>query len=175
MNVSGTLSAASRRVVVALGLAVFLSLSSGTWAQGPAAEEPVEQEAQADPLKFSRGGRMFIVYQIKAGMDQDFVLAWQTIKDHLMKMGDSALSQFAQGINILKVDTPAGGDAIYIFDLNPASTTYSYNPVTLLYETLAENPEKPGVGLSYDQATEIYDKIKDSYNSITPWPLTPVR
>ena len=179
MKLSGTVSATSWRVLVAVAIAAFLGVSVGASARPQAATpgpgtEPAAQ-SQDDPLKFSRAGRMLIVYQLKPGVESDFALAWRTIKDHLGRMGDPALSSFAQSLNIHRIETPAGGPAIFIFDLDPVSTVYSYNPVTLLYETLKEDEANPGLGLSYDQATEIYDKIKDAYTSITPWPLTPVR
>jgi hypothetical protein len=176
MDLSGILSATSRRLFVALGLATFLSVSAGASALNleEAAPPPASQD-QADPLKFTRGGRMIILWQIKPGKEQDFLLVWRTIKDHLSKMGDPGLAQFGQTLNLLKVEGPPGGASTYLFDLESVSTTYSYNPVTLLYETLKEDPEKPGVGLSYDQATEVYDKFKDVYDQIIPWPLTAAR
>jgi hypothetical protein len=161
---------------VAAGLMSILAAPVVTKAR---AQDPVQQPpqqaaapAQEDPLKFNRDGRVLILWEILPGREMDFELSWRTIKEHLKTTGNAELSQFADGIRILKHETVPG---LYMFDLNPPSKTYSYNPVTLLYETLKEDPAKPGIGLTYDQATEIYDKIKDCYKSINPWPLTDVR
>lgn len=183
MDVSGTVSAASRRMVVALGLAVFLSVSVGASSRTAESETPKAptgalkalQDQEQDDLKFTRSGRMMILWQIKAGRDQDFLLAWRTIKDSLVKMGNPAMASFANGISILKVETPPGGEAIFLFDLDPVSTAYSYNPVTLLFETLKEDEANPGVGLTYDQANEVYEKISDIFVRITPWPVSVIR
>lgn len=180
MDLSGSVSAASRRMVVAVGLVALLgaSLNVSVLAQEAPAQDPAPQAAapaQADPLKFSRSGHVIILYQIKLASVADFELAWRTIKGELVKMGDPALAAFAQSIKILRVETPPGvGPAIFLFDLGSVSNTYSYNPVTLLYDTLKADEAKPGIGLSYDQATEIYDKIKDAYEAITPWFLSSV-
>jgi hypothetical protein len=183
MNVSGTLSAASRRMLVASGVAVFLSVSVGASSRMAGPEAPKAptgalkalQQQEEDQLKFTRSGRMMILWQIAPGRDQDFLLAWRTIKDNLTKMGDPAKTAFANGINILRVETPPGGEAIFLFDLDPVSTAFSYNPVTLLFETLKQDEANPDVGLTYDQANEIYQKISDIFVRITPWPVSVVR
>lgn len=176
MELSGFLSAASRRVFVAAGLAACLSASVGLAAQDPApqtaapAQQPAQQE---DGFKFDTPGRVLFVWQIRPAEVRNFTLAWQTIKAELRKMGDPSLTALADSINILQVGLPPGGPtAILLFDLNPVSTTHTYNPVTLLFETLKATEDKPGVGLSYEQATEIFEQIKNAYVEATPWPLT---
>lgn len=173
MELSGVLSAASRRVIGAVGLAAILAASAGLAAQEPAQQQPAA--AQEDPLKFAQAEHRIIVWLIKPDQASNFSLAWQTIKAELKKMGDPGLTAFADSIKILRVDSAPGEEVTFLFDLNPASTSYSYNPVTLLYTTLAENADKPGVGLTYDRATEIYGQIKDAYTNIVPWRVTEVR
>jgi hypothetical protein len=142
------------RAVVGLGLVACLGASAG------ASVGPRPPQQNDDPLKFTRSGRMLLVYQVTAADAQNFSLTWRTIKDLLAKKGDPALAAFAKSLDIQRVETEPGADAVFVFHLNPVSTTYSYHPVTLLFKTLAEDPAAPGVGLTYDQATELYDKIK---------------
>jgi hypothetical protein len=180
MELSGFLSAASRRVFVAVGLAACLGASVGLAAQDPVQQTapPAQQQppAQEDGFKFNTPGRVLFVWQVRPAEVRNFTLAWQTIKTELRKMGDPSLTSLADSINILQVELPPGGPAaILLFDLNPVSTTHTYNPVTLLFETLKATEDKPGVGLSYEQATEIFEQIKNAYVEATPWPLTPVR
>lgn len=176
MELSGVLSAASRRVIGAVGVAAFLSASVALAARESPAPVMQDQAAQADAFKFNTPGRVFILWEIKPDQVSNFTLAWRTIKDELRKMGDPSLTQLADSINILQVSTPAGAQsAVFLFDLNPVSTTHTYNPVTLLYETLKEDAAKPGVGLTYERSTEIFELIKGAYTSITPWPVTEIR
>jgi hypothetical protein len=182
MKVSGTVSAASRRVITAVALAAVLGGSVAVAAQDPGQQTaaPAQQQAppEEDQFKFERPGRVIILWQVKTAQASNFVLAWQTIKAELEKMGDPALTQLADGINVLRVELPpTAPNQIFLFDIASVSTTHSYNPVALLYETLKESEEKPGVGLDYDRATELFEHIKGSLvdQGISFWPVTEVR
>jgi len=70
------------------------------------------------------------------------------------------------------VETTPGADAIFGFHLNPVSTAYSYHPVTLLFETLKEDPEVPDVGFTYDEAMELFKKVEKA--QAVPWWLSPI-
>lgn len=157
-------------LAIALGVSVAASVASGppqTTTPAPAAAQQKE-----DPLKFDRAGRMLLVYQVPAAEAQDFALTWRTIKDELTKLNDPGLTAFSASLDIQRVQGEPGADAVFVFDLDPVSTTYSYHPVTLLFETLKENPETPGVGLTYDQATALFEKVKNA--NATTWWLSPV-
>ena len=160
------------RAFVGLVLAVGLGASSAA-SVAPAspwipAGEPVVRQQETDPLKFDRPGRMLLVYQVPAAEANDFALTWRTIKEHLAKMNAPGLAAFSKSLDIQRVETEPGADAVFVFDLDPVSTTYSYHPVTLLFETLKESSDAPGVGLTYDQATELFAKVKNA-NAATWW------
>jgi len=161
MEVADSLSVVSRRaMVVAVLLAMLVGFAGSARAQ----------DAQEDPLKFNRTAPVMIVYTILPDRAMDFERAWRTIKDTLAKATNPAVQQFATTFTLLKVETPAGGPAIYIFNIPSPSMTYSYNPVTLLYTTLQDEEKL----LTYDEATEIWKLLEGSWENITPWPMAPV-
>jgi len=55
---------------------------------------------------------------------------------------------------------------VYLFQLNPPSKTQSYDPTQLVYYS-GEFPDRP-------EADAIFNKIKDAYVNIAPWPLVKV-
>jgi len=171
MMVRATASRSSWRAAVGLGLAACIGAATvAAVAPAPTPTPALDRVARqaADPLKFTRSGRMLLVYQVAPDKAEDFVLTWRTIKDLLAKTNDPGLTAFSRSLRIDRVETVPGADAVFLFDLDPVSTTYSYHPVTLLFETLAEKPDQPGVGLTYAQATELYEKVKEA-NASTWW------
>ena len=64
---------------------------------------------------------------------------------------------------------PPSAAVIYIFQLDAPSTTISYNPVKILYETIQANG-----GMTREEADAVYAKLKDAYQSINPWPLVKI-
>lgn len=163
MDVADFLSARSRRAAMVMCVAVLVGFAGSARAQDAAAP-------QEDPLKFSRSEPVMIIYQILPDRAMDFERAWRTIKDTLVKSPNMAIQQFASTFNVLRVETPAGSPAIYVFDIPSPSMTYSYNPVTILYTTLQETEKV----LTYDEATEIWKLLEGSWENITPWPMQPV-
>jgi hypothetical protein len=176
MKLLGTPSTVHGRALAALGLAACLGAWAGAYVTAAGAPTPDAAPAafqqSEDQLKFTRSGRMLLVYQMAAANANGFALTWRTIKDELTKMNDPALTSFARSLDIQRVETEPNADAIFVFHLNPVSTTYSYHPVTLLFETLKENPDTPGVGLSYDQAMELFTQIEKA--QAVSWWLSPI-
>ncbi|MEZ5317629.1 MAG: hypothetical protein R2752_09540 [Vicinamibacterales bacterium] len=181
MKLSSSLSALRRQAVLAVGLAALVCAASGVKAQDAAAGQDPAPAQQQDPLKFSHNGEVMILWAIKPERTADFESVWTTIKGALAQNADANLRALGQSIKISKVDLPAGGPGVlYVFLLSPASTQYSYNPVTLLFETLkapdadpaATTPApKPAGTFTYDEAQEVFKKFDGSYNQINPWPL----
>jgi hypothetical protein len=148
----------------------------------PAGQAP--QPAQADPLKFTHTGDMILLWQIKPDRTADFESAWSSIRGALTKNENADIQAFAKSFSISKVQTPAGGPSIYVFIAQPVSTTYSYNPVTLLFETLkapgpdpkaaagTPPPAQPPGTFTYEEAQAIFKKLEGAYENITPWPLS---
>ena len=71
----------------------------------------------------------------------------------------------ANTLKIYKVDTPPNAQTgvTYLFICDPAvQDAQSYNPTALLFES--------GVW-KREEADAIFNKLKDCYNQIQPWPL----
>jgi hypothetical protein len=180
MTWSGSLSAWSRRISVAVGVAALACASSSVKAQDPAPQAPAQ--AQQDGLKFNHDGEMLIVWQIKPERAADFQSGWTTIKTLLAASQKPDVKAFGDALHISRVVTGTGGPAIFVFQLSPASKTFSYNPVPILFEMLKPPPPDPAAApdapnppgtVSDTEAREIFDKINDSWveNGIVPWPL----
>jgi hypothetical protein len=181
MDVSSALPALRRKAFVAVGLAALVSVATPAMAQDPA---PAAQAApQQDPLKFTDAGEKLIIYQIKPEREADFEAGWKAIKAALAASPDQAIKAFGDSFTINKVDLGAASPVrIFVFRLSPTSTTYSYNHVPLLFETLkapAPDPAAPAGAqpppgtFTYDQAQELYKKIHDAWapQGISTWPL----
>src|SRR5262245_35426953 len=181
MTLSGTRPAASWRAFGAVGLAALVCVVIGVHAQtpppppaqNPPAQQPPAQQppaaAQDDPLKLKGDGPVLIVNQIAADKAADFEAAWAAIREKLAKSDKPELKAFGETLSKLyKVNLPAaesGGLAIYVFQVDQPSTTQSYHPVKVLYET--------GIFERAD-ADQIFAKLKDGYKNIQAWPLTKI-
>jgi len=170
--------------VVTVALAVAGLQGRAAWYELPMVDQdpaPAQQQQPAqDPLKFAHDGSLLLMWQIKPDRVADFESAWSSIRAALSKNASADLQAFAQSFTVSRVMTGATGPAIYVFQCNPASKTYSYNPVALLFETLkAPAPDPAVVGappavpgtFTYEEATAIYKKLEGAYDNITPWPL----
>ena len=167
MNVSEFLSAHSRRLLLAVGLAALVCSGSTVWAQDPAA---APKQEPPDLLKLTND-YVLIMNQVKADKATDFEASWDKIRAGLAKSTKDDLKQLGESIKIFKIDVPpadlpGGGKAVtYIFQLFPPVKTQSYQPTQILFSSGAfERPE----------AQAIFDQLKDCYISINPIPLTKV-
>ena len=177
----------SRRAGTILGaVAILLAGVSAGAIQNPPPTPQAQQPAQpqqADPLKFTHTGDLILLWQIKPDRTADFESAWSSIRGALAKNPNADLQAFAKSFTISKVNTPQGGPSIYVFVCQPVSTTVSYNPVTLLFETLkapapdpnaaagTPPPPAPPGTFTYEEAQAIFKKLEGAYEAITPWPL----
>jgi len=173
--------------VVTIALAVTGLQGRAAWYELPLSQQdpaavPQQQTPPQDPLKFTHDGPLLIMWQIKADRVADFESAWSSIRGALAKNANPDLQAFAQSFTVSRVMTGPTGPVIYVFQCNPASKTFSYNPVALLYETLkapapdpaaaagTPPPSVPGT-FNYEEATAVYKKLEGAYENITPWPL----
>lgn len=161
MKRSGFFVSVSLRAVAVAGLALVISM-----APRPAAA----QEQAPDPLKFSATTSVLLINQIKAESAKGFEEAWATMRAAFAKVEKAEIKAFGETLNKLyKVDMPPSATVIYIFQLDAPSTTISYNPVKILYETIQANG-----GMTREEADAVYAKLKDAYQSINPWPLVKI-
>jgi hypothetical protein len=188
MTLSGTRPAASWRAFGAVGLAALLCVVSGVNAQTPppppptqtpppaqnppAQQPPAQQQPAAeqnDPLKLKGDQPVLIVNQIAGDKAADFEAAWAAIREKLLKSDKPDVKALGESLSKLyKVNLPAaesGGLAIYVFQVDQPSSTLSYHPVKVLYET--------GIFERAD-ADQIFAKLKDGYKNIQAWPLSKI-
>ncbi|HEX5069380.1 MAG TPA: hypothetical protein VFV78_04125 [Vicinamibacterales bacterium] len=140
--------------------------------------------AQADPLKFTAATPVLIGWQVKADKTQDFEDFWTGLRAAIAKTESVELKSVADSLTkIYKVNIDPFPEpntkamvVIYLFQLDPPSTTMSYSPVALIYtdpnglRAALDNPKMPRA-----EADALYDKFKNSFVSINPmWPLTKI-
>ena len=177
MDRIGTLRSAIWRTASVAALALFvMSVAHPAAAQtAPAAAAPAPQ----DILKFTSAGPAIILFQINAAKTAEFESAWSSMRAGFEKVTEADPKAFAAALgNLYKLDQPpidVGGQkaAVYVLRVDSVSTTYTYNPVAIVYEMLWGNG-KDGSALKREEADAIYAKFKESFLNITPWKLNKI-
>jgi hypothetical protein len=139
-------------------------------AQNPPAQQPPAQaKPEDDPLKLKGDLPVLIVNQIAGDKTAEFEAAWAAIKEKLLKSQKPELKAFADSLNRMYKVTlppdPANPIAIYVFLVEQPSSTQSYHPVKVLYESGE---------FERADADMIFAKLKDAYKNINAWPLTKI-
>ena len=167
---------AAKRVFGAGLLLVTLAVPRVAMAQDAA--------AQADPLKLSGGKPTLVVWAIKADRGADFEAAWAGIRAVLAKSDKDDFKALGQSLTeIYKVDQPPFDfttkdgpvkAVLYVFRLDKPSTTYSYNPRTILYEYLKAGQE--GAVVNRADADDLFvKKFGESYLALQAiWALNKI-
>ena len=186
---SGSLSMSTRRALFGLTVAALLCGASGgrgvqaagqpdgnqapagqppagqpPGGQAPAGQQQAAPAASEDQLKFKTDNGV-IIFQVKPDKTADFESAWTEIKTKLMASDKPDWKDLGESMNIYK-STATGDAVIYVFELNPASKTLSYDPSKILYA--------PGSGWERAAADVIYNKILNSLAGINTIPLQKV-
>ena len=170
MNVSDFLSASTRRMMIAVGVAAVLCAGSSLGAYPTLGQDPAAPKQEPpDALKLS-GDFVLIWNTVKADKAADFESAWASIRAGLAKSDKADLKQLGESIKIYKIDappadTPAGKTVTYMFHLDPPIKTQSYDPTKILFVSNA---------FERAEAEAIYAKLKDCYVAINPMPLVKV-
>jgi hypothetical protein len=138
---------------------------------------PAQQQAeQPDLLHLKSSSPIILINQVKVERMADFEAGWTELRAAFAKVTAPEIKAFGETLSKLYkvdlpvMDTPGGKAQIYIFEIESPSTTISYNPSKILFETL----HKAGGALTYDEAMAIYKKLDGVYISINPWPLVKV-
>jgi len=164
MTVSEILSASSRRVIMALGVAAMLCATSGVRAQDAA--KPADKP---DQLKFDYDGPMVLIYQIKPDRAADFEALWIGLRAGLAKSDDADLKAFGETLYPYKVE----GASVYVFRLDSPSKKFTYDPIKMIYEHV--NYDKPEKGLfTRAEADALYNKFNGAQEGIAAWKLKKV-
>ena len=162
--------------VVAIGLAVGLSLASG--ATLTARQDAAAKPAPKDDLLLAKGGPHLIVWAVKPGKGPDFEAAWAMIREQFAKSERAEVKEFAATINnYYKVDTGADGPAIYVFEIKDSSKTQSYNPGRIIYEFLYFQKDGKDAGIPRAEADAMFAKLgnlAEMFTSIVAWPLNKI-
>ena len=156
-----------RLSVTVAGIALMLMIASGG-----AAVHAQAQAAAADPLKFSAAQPTILGWQVRADKTKDWEDFWAGLKTLCASSESAEIKAFGNSLGkMYKVDqafdmqgTPT---VLYLFFLDPPSTTFSYNPVPILYTDAAGfNAGKEGSKLSSADATALFDKFKGAFHSV---------
>ena len=142
--------------VIALGLVGVLTIGSSVHAQDAAA-------AAKNPYMFSGDGAMTLNF-IKADKTADFETAMGTIKTKMSGSDKPDIKAAGESMKLFKVDGPPSADTgfTYLTVIDLASKATSYSPTWVLFESgLFERAD----------ADMIYNKLKDTYIKIVPWPM----
>ena len=155
-------SALRRRIVFGLGLvAVLAAAPLSAHAQAPAA-------GAADQFMFKSEVGL-IQWQVKADKTADFESGWSALRTKLASAPKPELKAVADSLRMYRSEGPAqdapgvGKIITYYFVLDPASTTNSYDPSKLLYET--------GDLFARAEADAIFNKLAESLAGIGTIPL----
>src|SRR5438128_1791000 len=126
MNRWSFLMSAGKRTALAAGLALLVV--------GAAPRAAFAQDAQ-DPLKFSTGGPVNLIFQVKADKAVGWEEFWAYAFGLMAKSTDPDLKAMGESLaaNMSKVDQApfdAGGfkATVYLFQLPSVNTKYSYSP-----------------------------------------------
>jgi hypothetical protein len=181
MSLVGFGSASSRRTIVILGLAAFVSAASVAGAQDPptdgqapsapapaagAGAQQAPAPATEDAFKFTTDAAV-VIWQIKPEATADFESVWNVIRSRAASATDSPEAKaIVDSMTLYRHVAPASatGPVAYFFQIDPVVKTATYDPTFLLFNSgLFERPE----------ADELFNKLSASINppGINPVPL----
>jgi hypothetical protein len=164
MKVADRGSALSRRIVVVLGMVAVLAAARVSSAQ----DAPAAGAAQPDQFMFKAEVGL-IQWQVKADKAADFDSAWSAIRTKLQSAPKPELKAVGDSLKMFKSEMPpqnvagVGNIVTYYFIVDPASTTQSYDPSKLLYDT--------GDLFQRAEADAIFNKLAESLAGIGTQPL----
>ncbi len=122
---------------------------------------PVVPAGPADYIFTSGAGLVF--YYVKSGRAADFETILERIKEALLKAQSPMLKQQALNWKIYKSAEPPTDVAVFVFAIDPAITTASYDPLLVLSQVLPA------------EVQPLYDRIKDAVVKIERMGLTKIR
>jgi len=166
---SGSLSAASRRAVMGLGVAAVLGVAtlSAKQTTPPPAQQPAAPAApaQADAFKFTTDGAA-VLWLIKADKAADFESVMGVMRSKMVGSDKPDIKAAGESMKYFKIDAPASAEGLtYIVFIENASKTTSYSPTEILFNMgLFERAD----------ADMVYAKLQGALNKVIPWPLIKV-
>lgn len=122
---------------------------------------PVVPAGPADYIFPTGAGLIF--YYVKPGKATDFEAVLDRIKEALTKAQSPMLKQQALNWRIYKSAEPVTDAAVFVFALDPAITTATYDPLLALNQVLPA------------EVQPLFDRIKDAVIKIERMGLTKIR
>jgi hypothetical protein len=170
MELSGSLSAWSRRVAAVAGLAAVVTAGSVVAAS-------FDSRSTSDPVALSLHGQdqpdhmvfqsdvQLVYFFIAPTHTQDFEFTMSKVREVLMKSEKPERQQQARGMRIFKVATPGNdGNISYVLMLDPVVKGLTYD----VFKILAE-------GLPYDDVKQLYDKLQPGYKGASPTNVSEIK
>ncbi|MEO8480965.1 MAG: hypothetical protein ABI634_02075 [Acidobacteriota bacterium] len=168
MNVLGSGSASSRRLIVTTLFAAMIGVTATAQAQqapAPAPAAPAAQAEPADPFKFTSDAAL-VLWTVKADKTADFESVWSELLKKAAASDKPDVKAVAETLKMFKADLPASPQGVtYVFSMDPAKAP-TYSPTVLMYSSgLYERAE----------AETLYKKLADTIAGINPVPLKKVQ
>lgn len=133
--------------VVVSGIALAgLTLAGAGVAQ---AQEPATEPAK--PVLTLEGESAVIIVLIKPDKTADFEAVVAKYKDAFAKSDNAARKEQLAGLKIFKSPTAMGGNAAYIFSVDPVVKNQEYDITRVILEVFPS------------EATDMYNKYKDAF------------
>lgn len=171
MELSGSLSVWSRRVVVAVGLAAVASAASVVALNADRSAEPLTLPGSAqdkpDPMVLQSDTGL-IYFFIAPANTQDFEFTLSKVKEVLSKSANPEKQKQASGWRTFKLPNPdTNGNITYVSFLDPVAKGLTYD----LFRILGDEKE----GLPYEDAKALYDKLSPGFKGANPVHLAEIK
>ncbi len=167
---TGEVRSAALRMVAIAAVAMLLAAPRTAAAQAAPPQE--------DILKLNASVPTVILIQINAEKSADFEAAWGAMRAALAKSTKDDEKAFGDSLGkLFKVDQPPieGKTVIYLLNMDAPSTTISYNPFKIIYETMWKNGATEGALATRAEADALFEKVKAALQNINPpWKLAKV-
>jgi hypothetical protein len=166
-----------RQVVTVTAVGMLMAAGLAGHAQTPAGQAPA-----IDPRFVGAGDRTMILVLVKPDKAADFEAVMAKIKEGIAKpdkaddpnatpeaakaaaegkVKRAQWRKMAEGWSVLKVAEPMGGNATYIWNLNPAIDGADYDPTKIIYETFDRA-----------EADALYGKLGGALAGVQKWTVT---
>jgi hypothetical protein len=143
----------------------------------PAAPQAAAAQAPAaDPLKFTTDvGAIF--FSVNPEKTADFEAGYQGMFTALAASAKPGMKELGASMHLHKLVAPpqAGQPVIYVLWISPVSKEFSYVYGKILFYSGKEPGDKyDGIFEKQEDATAVYNKLKDSIVNINPFPLSKI-
>ena len=157
-----------RPFVISTGALALAILPAAVFAQTPPAQPPAQPAAQAPAapekpaLSFSGKAGLLLV-QVKPDQVATFEEMMTKLRTALASTQDAELKTKAAGLKVFKSGEGMGGNALYVFVVDPAIPDSEYYPLQLLAKLMTDeekrNPDTPALFKKYNEVFAGVNKL----------------